>query len=111
MSQVLLVVDRPEDWSPFYPSDQVITFDQYLQIESQLKPDQRVRVINLCKDYSYLSDGYYCSLLSEARHHHVIPSIRTLNDLSNPQLYQLQLHALSGKLDKTFRDIQPGQEL
>lgn len=111
MSQVLLVIDHPDDWSPFYPSEQVITFDQYLQSNQHKKPDQRVRVINLCKDYSYLSNGYYCSLLSEARHHHVIPSIRTLNDLSNPLLYQLQLHELSPKLNKAFKHLQDGDEL
>lgn len=111
MSQVLLVVDRPDDWSPFYPSDQVITFDQYLQSTQHKGPDQRVRVINLCRDYSYLSNGYYCSLLSEARHHHVIPSIRTLNDLSNPLLYQLQLHELAPKMSKAFKHLKDGDEL
>ncbi len=111
MSQVLLVVDSLEDWSAFYPSEQVVTFDQYLQSTQHKKSDQRVRVINLCRDYNYLSNGYYCSLLSESRHHHVIPSIRTLNDLSNPLLYQLQLHELSPLLNKAFKHLKDGDEL
>ncbi len=110
MSQLLLVVDHLNDWSPFYPSEQVITFDDYLQSNQKHKPDQRVRVINLCRDYSYLANGYYCSLLSEARHHHVIPSIRTLNDLSNPLLYQMQLHELAPKLNKAFKHLKDGEE-
>lgn len=100
MSQLLIVVDHTEDWSPFYPSDQVITFEQYLHHQAFDNSAQRVRVINLCRDYSYLSDGYYCSLLSEARHHHVIPSIRTLNDLATPLLYQLQLGNLADRINK-----------
>jgi len=54
------------DWNPYYPSDQVITFETYLATEHG-ESEQRVRVINLCRSYSYLSDGYYCSLLAEAR--------------------------------------------
>ncbi len=98
MSQVLLVVDDLADWEPYYPSDQVISFDQYLSYEN--KSEQRVRVINLCSDYSYLSEGYYCSLLSEARGHHVIPSISVLSDLSNPLLYGLQLSELVKALNR-----------
>ena len=30
----------------------------------------------------YLSQGYYCSLLAEARQHKVLPSVNTINDLS-----------------------------
>ena len=62
MASTLLVVDDLSDWSPYYPSEQVITFENYLAIE-QGDPDQRVRIINLCSSYAYLSDGYYCSLL------------------------------------------------
>ena len=44
------------------------------------KTDKKVRVLNLC-DYSrYLSSGYYCSLLAEARQHQVIPSVKKLNE-------------------------------
>ena len=32
MSNVLIVVDRLEDWEPYYPSDLVISFDQYLSL-------------------------------------------------------------------------------
>ena len=71
MSRILIVVDREKDWAPYYPSQDVLTFDQYLQ--SSVSPNSRTRVINLCQSARYLSRGYYCSLLAEARGHNVVP--------------------------------------
>lgn len=101
MSQVLIVIDQFSDWKPYLPSEQVLTVEQYLSYEGSLS--QRVRVINLCRDYSYLSEGYYCSLLAEARGHHVIPPVRVLNDFSNPLLYKLQLGEMYDTLSKAFK--------
>ncbi|MDD5320715.1 MAG: RimK family protein [Methylococcales bacterium] len=102
MARTLLVVDTLSDWSPYYPSDQVITFESYLATE-QGESEQRVRVINLCSSYSYLSDGYYCSLLAEARGHHVIPSLKVINDLGKQALYQLQLEDLTHALARAVK--------
>ncbi|MFA7552706.1 MAG: RimK family protein [Spongiibacteraceae bacterium] len=101
MSQVYIVVDDPKGWEPYYPSDRIITFQDYLSLEVQTQ--QRVRVINLCQDYSYLREGYYCSLFAEARDHHVIPSMRVLNDISHPLLYKLQLGQLAPTLEKALK--------
>ncbi|MGR9037476.1 MAG: RimK-like ATPgrasp N-terminal domain-containing protein, partial [Gammaproteobacteria bacterium] len=109
MARTLLVVDDLSDWSPYYPSEQVVTFESYLATE-QGEPDQRVRVINLCGSYRYLSDGYYCSLLAEARGHHVIPSVRALNDLGRKALYRLQLEDLSETLAKAFKSQNKNSE-
>ncbi|MFM2484305.1 RimK family protein [Celerinatantimonas yamalensis] len=89
MSQTYIVVDQAKDWSAFLPSDHVITFSQYLNLTT--KSQERIRVINLCKSSKYLSDGYYCSLLAESRGHHVMPSVRVLNDLGKKSLYELEL--------------------
>ncbi|MCX7099076.1 MAG: RimK family protein [Methylococcales bacterium] len=102
MARTLLVVDNLSDWNPYYPSDQVITFETYLATE-QTESEQRVRIINLCSSYRYLSDGYYCSLLAEARGHHVIPSVKVINDLGKQALYQLQLEDLSPTLARAFK--------
>jgi glutathione synthase/RimK-type ligase-like ATP-grasp enzyme len=99
MARTLLVVDDLSDWNPYYPSEQVITFESYLATE-QDQSQQRVRIINLCSSYKYLSDGYYCSLLAEARGHHVIPSVKVLNDLGKKALYRLQLDDLEETLGK-----------
>jgi glutathione synthase/RimK-type ligase-like ATP-grasp enzyme len=102
MARTLLVVDSLSDWNPYYPSDQVISFEDYLAREQE-DTGCRERIINLCSSYSYLSDGYYCSLLAEARGHHVIPSVKTLNDLGKKALYQLQLEDLSQTLERVFK--------
>jgi len=102
MASTLLVVDDLADWGPYYPSDQVITFETYL---ASIKddPEQRIRVINLCSSYAYLSDGYYCSLLAEARNHHVIPSVRVINDLGKNALYRVQLEDFTETLAKALK--------
>lgn len=103
MAVLYLVVENKKDWSPFYPSEDVITFQEYLNLQ-QPSGIGRTRLINLCRSSRYLSDGYYCSLLAEARGHHVIPGIRALQDLRNRTLYGLQLEGLiTAKQDTLWR--------
>ena len=40
-------------------------------------------VINLSDEYGYNSEGYYCSLLAQARGHRVLPGVETLNKLES----------------------------
>ncbi len=108
MSTIYIVVDNLKDWEAYYPSEHLITLKDYLSIQSS---QQRTRVINLCSNYAYLREGYYCSLLAEARNHHVIPSIRVLNDLSQPSLYQLQLSQVFTVLDKLLKARTNEQEI
>ncbi|MCZ2720712.1 RimK family protein [Marinomonas sp. 15G1-11] len=98
MSQTYIVVDHTKDWSAFLESDRVVTFSQYLNMTD--KHQGRTRIINLCKSNKYLSDGYYCSLLAESRGHHVMPSVRVLNDLSKKDLYELYFADLLADLSK-----------
>jgi glutathione synthase/RimK-type ligase-like ATP-grasp enzyme len=109
MSQVLIVLNQLADWEPYYPSDQVFSVDDYLAFSAAR--ERRVRVINICSDYSYLSDGYYCSLLSEARAHKVIPSSRVINDLSSPQLYGNQLSMANAIVGKLRLEADQSQEI
>ncbi|MDH5469681.1 MAG: RimK family protein [Gammaproteobacteria bacterium] len=90
MTAFYVVVENLGDWQPYYPSQDVITFDEYLERGVAVK-GKRVRVINLCRSYRYLGTGYYCSLLAEARGHHVFPSVMTINDLGRKDLALLQL--------------------
>jgi glutathione synthase/RimK-type ligase-like ATP-grasp enzyme len=90
MSRLAIVVESLKDWGPYYPSEDVMTFEQYISLASE--KNERVRVINLCRSYKYLSKGYYCSLLAEARGHNVIPAVRTLNDLEKRSLYSMMIN-------------------
>jgi len=80
LSKLYIVVDRPEIWAPYYSAEEVISSKDYLS-----RPEYRAagaQVYNFCSDCSYRSQGYYCSLLAEARGQKVLPSVRTLNELS-----------------------------
>jgi len=92
MSKQFIVVDKLEDWAPFYPSENLITFEDYQQQDPS--PEQSAEIINLCRDYKYMGRGYYCSLLAEARGDRVVPSVRTINELSRRRMYTLGLSAL-----------------
>ncbi len=109
MSRLYLIVDNKDDWSPFYPSEDVITFEEYLNLQDAER-HQRVRVINLCRSYKYLSNGYYCSLLAEARGHHVIPSVRVLNDIEQRALFILQTKELENEIEKAARTAQVNED-
>lgn len=76
----LLVVDNSQrELAELYPNV-VITFETYLNEYPKLN-QSKLRIINLCDTEKYLSEGYYCSLLAEARNHFVIPSANTINEM------------------------------
>lgn len=103
MSNVYLVLDDLSAWRGSVPDDAVISFDTYLK-EHPIKGQKKTRIINLCNVDRYLSKGYYCSLLAEARGHKVLPPVNVLNDLGNQQLYLLQMSGLLDPLNKRARN-------
>jgi len=113
MSRLYIVVDQLKDWQPYFPSDLVISFNDYLALghKPQQSPAQRVRVINLCNSKKYLSQGYYCSLLAEARGHSVIPAVNVLNDLRSKSLYVLQLEGIREQLDRFVGEPERAESL
>ena len=77
--KTLIVVDE----TPPFPAKNLsgaIGFEEYLRDYPKLN-EAKTRIINLCDSAQYLSKGYYCSLLAEARHHPVLPSVKTINQL------------------------------
>ncbi len=99
MPDTLIVVEDRRDWKPYYASEQVVSADDYL-FGTSLDAVAGTRVINLCRSYKYLSLGYYCSLLAEARGHRVIPTVRTINDLSHRAMYSLETADLDALLQR-----------
>ncbi len=110
MSQLLVIVETLKDWTPYFPAEDVITFEDYLNLHEGRKKT-RVRIINLCRHYKYLSKGYYCSLLGEAREHHVLPSLRVINELNQKSLYTLHLDDLKTLNYKDFEKSHPDGNL
>ncbi len=79
MFKPLIVVDDTLPL-PLQKLSNAIGFEEYLHDYPKLN-EPKPRIINLCDTFHYLSKGYYCSLLAEARHHPVLPSVKTINAL------------------------------
>lgn len=103
MADHLIILDKPGDWSLDLPAAQLITPESYLTDQRYAKPG-KARVLNLSRDYSYLSSGYYCSLLAEARHHRVMPTVKSLQDLSRKSIYQTLLEDITPGIVKSLDD-------
>jgi glutathione synthase/RimK-type ligase-like ATP-grasp enzyme len=111
MSTIYLVLDDLAGWrAADFPDDAVISFDTYLK-EHPIKGQKKTRIINLCNADRYLSKGYYCSLLAEARGHKVLPPVNTLNDLSSQQLYLLQVNGLLSQLNKLTKEASSREDI
>jgi len=99
-----VIVDRLKDWKWEIEGLQVIAANDYLT--RQAIPQKRpMRIINLCRHYTYLSGGYYCSLLAEARNDIPMPTIADIIDLSRQGLYAFALPDLESLLEKTVKRL------
>lgn len=103
-SQLVIIVERKEDWASYFPSEDVMSAQEHLEQPLENEAGKRIQVINLCRSYKYLGHGYYCSLLAEARDHKVIPSVRTISELTRKSLYGLALDDLDKALDKALNN-------
>lgn len=81
MNSVFILLDSLNDWKPYCQTDTLMTVPDYLQ-HNYTGKDPKL-VINLSDSYSYNSEGYYCSLLAQARGQRVLPGVETLNRLES----------------------------
>ncbi|MDD3740214.1 MAG: RimK family protein [Bacteroidales bacterium] len=79
MRKVLILLDTLNEWKPFCETKSVLTVSEYLK--HPYFGNELNLVMNLSNNFSYNSEGYYCSLLAQARGHKVIPGVETLNRL------------------------------
>lgn len=78
----LIVTSEPEDWPATIDDVEIVDATAYLT-DTRFSEARNVKVFNLCRSYRYQSNGYYVSLLAEARGHKPLPSVRTIQDLKN----------------------------
>jgi glutathione synthase/RimK-type ligase-like ATP-grasp enzyme len=102
MTRQIIVVENLEDWPAGDLPYTVVHVDDYLTSEEYLT-QKNILVINLCRSYRYLSVGYYCALLAEARRHRVIPSVKCMLDLSSKSMYSLDAINLEEQVRRGFR--------
>lgn len=76
--KTVVVAERADALGPLTP----VTAETYLAGEAG-STEAGLSVINLCPADRYLSEGYYVSLLADARGHAVLPNVDTLEALAN----------------------------
>jgi glutathione synthase/RimK-type ligase-like ATP-grasp enzyme len=84
----------------------VLSPKEFISMADKVTDKKRsdVRIINLCSDYDYLSMGYYCSLMAEARGNRCIPSVGAVLELNWKRLYEKSIPELNELLQKTFKE-------
>ncbi|MFU8838971.1 MAG: RimK family protein [Thiohalomonadaceae bacterium] len=102
MSRQIIVVEQISGWKFPQFDAEVVHVDDYLTGKDYFK-QKNIQVINLCRSYRYLSVGYYCALLAEARGHRVLPSVKTMLDLSRKSMYSLDTENLDAQVKKAFK--------
>lgn len=109
MSRQIIVVENLADWKLPPGELEVVHVDDYLTGRDYFK-QKNIQVINLCRSYKYLSVGYYCSLLAEARSHRVVPTVKTMLDLSRKSMYSLDTENLDARVQKAFAKYASDEE-
>ncbi len=101
MAKFLIVTEEKTDWAAYFPSESVVSVGDYLDHRSDAAA-RNTQVINLCRNYDYQSLGYYCTLLAEARGHRILPTLRTINELSSKEFQLMVLGGMNEALDQAF---------
>lgn len=107
----LITVDSDADPLSPSPNVEIITATAYLRqrpAPASARSAAPPRLINLCDDYSYLGQGYYCSLLAEARGQRVIPGVNALLDLYYKRLHKPLLTEINERVAKGIKAV-PGE--
>ncbi len=109
MSEHVILVDKRSYWKESLGNYPIASAAEYLTgADWQLK--KGIRVVNLSRTQRYLGEGYYCSLLAEARAHKIIPTVRSIRDLSRKSLYSLDTEDLEKKVQRVLGKRHKGVE-
>lgn len=100
----IVVVNNPANWSLELPAVEVVSARAYLSDQKYSKM-RRVRVFNLCRSYKYQSNGYYVSLLAEARGHRPLPGIMAIEDIKSQTMVRFVSDELNSLIQKALKPI------
>ena len=84
----LIVVENPKRWPFDVDGAEVVAARSYL-VDPHFAAMRRVAVYNLCRRLGYQTVGYYVSLLAAARGHRPLPSVATVQALSQSTLVRI----------------------
>jgi glutathione synthase/RimK-type ligase-like ATP-grasp enzyme len=95
----ILIADDLRDLAALGAPFRMMTTRDYV-LQPKLMSGSRPKIINLARSYNYQTDGYYASLLAEARGHRVVPTVETLLDLYDRDIPDDTASILEELLDK-----------
>lgn len=104
MSDWLILVEYTSDLAQHETPHKVMRIRDYLTTPN-LFTGRRPNILNLARSYSYQSEGYYASLLAEARRHRVAPTVQAMVELGRKSLYAHAVPELEAAIQ---RDIENG---
>ncbi len=103
MSRWIFLAEEKKDLQWLAQHDlPAVHVDDYLTGAQSMGGKRNIHLLNLCRSSRYLSIGYYASLLAEARHHDVLPSVSTLLDVSRRGLIRLRSDLLETSRIRTL---------
>ncbi len=102
----IIVTDQVDRWSFLGDQVEVISTSDYLT-RSEIESDRPIRIINLCRNYKYQAEGYYVSLLAEARGHKIIPSVMAIQDIHAGTSRAIVDATIQDDIQTAFKDINP----
>ncbi len=109
MTDWVVLVESASDIEQTETPHKVLRVADYIT-KPALFNGRRPYILNLCRSYAYQSEGYYASLLAEARGHRVSPSVQTMVELSKKSLYSHALPELGETLQEALEKGAPKVE-
>ena len=106
-----IITEHPELLKLQSPDVAIVTPEDYISDDSRdivpgfnLQSDSRIRIINLCNSYEYLSKGYYCSLMAEARGQRCVPPVDNIITMNWKRLSRVIHDELKNILAKNYKE-------
>ena len=102
--RALIVVENRKHWPVAFEGAEVVAARDYLT-ERRFQDMRRAAVFNVCRSYSYQKLGYYVSLLAAARGHRALPSVATLQGMTQNALVRLAEQELADQMQRDLAKL------
>lgn len=106
--QKIIILNKQTDWPFQTPNIEIVTALEYLTNPIWTNT-RNVQAFNFCKNMGYQSNGYYVSLLAEARRHRVIPSVTTIQDIKTKSVVKVMSTEMTELIQSSLKRIKSDQ--
>jgi glutathione synthase/RimK-type ligase-like ATP-grasp enzyme len=104
----IIAVSELSDWDLDLEGVEVVRARDYLSGSDWIEREG-VRVFNLCRRYSYQTEGYYVSLLAMARGHKATPNLDTLLEMRSRTTVRAVDDELEELLQRSLKKIRSSE--